>query len=390
MPQTRIPATFIRGGTSRGLFFRREDLPPDQADWDPIFLAALGSPDPHQRQLDGLGGGISSLSKIVVVERSERDDADVEYTFGQVAVAAPVVEYGNNCGNLTAAVGPFAVDAGLVRPTGSEMEVRLFNRNTRKRIIARFPLDENEAAVDGDLELQGVAGRGAAIDLQFDDPGGAVSGRLLPTGSVLDVIDVPEFGPLEVSIVDATAVVAFVRADSVGLKGTETPAELEGDPGVLDRLEAIRRCASVRAGLATSEEEAARSSGNRTFLVLLAPPCNAATLSAQPIRASDVDISARALSMGRPHRVLPLTAALCLVAAAKMDGTLAQKLARSGEGGAGLRIGHPSGVMVVRASVAKTSDGWRVDHVRADRTARRLMEGSVLIPRSRLPKGWEA
>jgi 2-methylaconitate cis-trans-isomerase PrpF len=388
MPQVRIPATFIRGGTSRGLFFLREDLPADEADWDAIFLAALGSPDPHERQLDGLGGGISSLSKVVVVERSERAGVDVEYTFGQVGVAAPVVEYGNNCGNLTAAVGPFAVDAGLVEATGSNAVVRLYNRNTGKHIVSRFPLDQDEAAVDGDFVLQGVAGRGAPIELQFENPEGAVTGRLLPSGSPSDILDVPGIGPVEVSIVDATAVVTFMRASVVGLTGTETPAELEASAALLDRLEAIRRCAAVRAGLAESMDEAARGSRNRPFLVLLAPPRDAASLSAEPILAADVDISARALSMGRPHRALPLTSALCLAAACEIKGSVPWETAESlGEEAPLLRIGHPSGVMSVSATVEKTDDGWRVDCVSAHRTARRLMEGNVLVPQSRLSAG---
>ena len=390
MPQTRIPAAYLRGGTSRGLFFRREHLPARKADWDALFLAALGSPDPNKRQLDGLGGGISSLSKVVVVERSSRDDADVDYTFAQVAVDRPLVEYGNNCGNLTSAVGPFAIDERIVAAPASaagDVSIRLFNRNTGKHVIAQFPLDESEAAIEGDLELQGVAGRGAAIRLEFVDPGGAVTGNLLPTGAVQETLEVDELGEVHVSLVDATTAVVFVRAEAVGLRGDELPQAIEADRAAMGRLEAIRRAAAVATGLAESTGDAGRSL-NRPFIAVVAPARDAVTLAGEIRPASSVDVMARALSMGRPHKALPLTVGLCLAAAARIEGTLVHELARPpAQLDEDLAIGHPSGALAVGARVQRASEQWSVDGVVAYRTARRLMEGSVLVPRSTLAEG---
>ncbi len=391
MLQTRIPAAYVRGGTSRGLFFRREHLPASEADWDAIFLAALGSPDPNKRQLDGLGGGISSLSKVVVVEPSGRDDADIDYTFAQVAVDQPLVEYGNNCGNLTSAVGPFAIDEGMVSAAGvvggNTASVRLFNRNTSKHVVAEIPLEGGEAAVEGEFALPGVAGHGAAIRLDFIDPAGAVTGSLLPTGAVQETLDIDGLGHVQVSLVDAAAPVAFVCADAAGLNGTELPEAIESDRDVMARLESIRRAAAVRMGLATSTGEAARSL-NRPFLALVALASDTVMLDGETLPAISVDIVARALSMGRPHRALPLTVGLCLAAAARVEGTLVQELARPpAQGDDDLRIAHPSGLLPAGARVRGSGEHWTVEGVVAYRTARRLMEGSVLVPKSTLAGG---
>jgi 2-methylaconitate cis-trans-isomerase PrpF len=245
-------------------------------------------------------------------------------------------------------------------------------------------LDGAEAAVEGDLEIQGVAGRGAAIRLEFVDPGGAVSGSLLPTSALRNTLDIPGLGQVDVSIVDATAVVAFVRAEAVGLRGDESPQQLETNRDAMAALEEIRRCAAVHTGLAQSAEDAARSL-NRPFIALVAPPRDAPTLAGEVIPAASVDLMARALSMGRPHRALPLTAALCLAAAARIEGTLVHDLTRPPVSpNDDLRIGHPSGALPVAARVRRDGEHWIVDGVVAYRTARRLMEGSVLLPRSRV------
>ena len=385
MAQVRVPASFIRGGTSKGIFFHREHLPESREAWDALFLAALGSPDPYGRQMDGLGGGISSLSKVVIVEPSTRSDVDVEYTFGQVSVGEAHVDYGNNCGNLTSAVGPFAVDEGIVEVApGTEALVRLLNLNTQKRIDARFPLDGAEAAVEGDFELQGVAGSGAPVRLEFLDPGGAITGKLLPTGQTSDLLDVPGLGEVEVSIVDATTAVAFVRAEDVGLSGTELPDALEANPAVLDRLQAIRAAAAVRLGMTEDFEAERRAARNRPFIAVVAPPLEARSLSGDRIAADDVDVTARAVSMGRPHRAFPLTAALCLAAAARIEGTVVHSVARQvADPTADLRIGNPSGVIPLAAEVRYNAT-WEMERAVAYRTVRRLMEGSTLVPASRL------
>ena len=391
MAQQRVDAVFMRGGTSRGIFFQRAWLPEAQEDWAPIFLGALGSPDPYGRQLDGLGGGVSSLSKIVVVEPSARPDADVEYTFGQVAVREAAVAYRTNCGNLTSAVGPFAVDEGLVTPStdasGSEAAVRLYNVNTRKRIVARFPLDGGSAAVEGDFELLGVAGQGAPIRLEFQDPGGAVTGELLPGGAPAETLAVPGLGELRVSIVDATTAVVAVNAADLGLQGSELPDAIEADAALLARLEAVRGAAALRLGLSPSVEEARACSPQSPLIAIVAAPQAASTLAGEAIDPAAVDLTARVMSMGQAHRALPLTAAMCLAVAARIEGSVVHELTRPGDPAADLRLGNPSGVLPVAASVRREGGGeehWVADDVVVYRTARRLMEGRVLVPASRL------
>ena len=376
-PQTRIPAVFMRGGTSNALVFHRRDLPRDPARWDDIFLAAIGSPDPYGRQLDGMGGGISSLSKVVVVGPPTREDADIDYTFGQVVVDRPLVDYGANCGNMSSAVGPFAVDEGLVAPDGATARVRIHNTNTGKIVVSQFPVQDARAAVAGDYALPGVAGSGARIRLSFEDPGGAATGRLLPTGRVRDEIEVPGIGAVEVSLVDATNACAFVAASALGLAGTELPAALEADGAAMRALEVIRAAAAVVMGLAPTVESAARSPSSPK-VALVSPPRAAATLAGDTVDADAINLAVRMISLGRPHRAVPLTGAMCLAVAARIGGTVAAEAARPGRGG-DLRIAHPSGTIELAADVRNDGD-WHAERVVVYRTARRLMEGSVLIP----------
>ena len=373
MSQIALPAVFMRGGTSKGLFFHRRDLPAGRAAWDALFLAALGSPDPHGRQLDGMGGGISSLSKVVVVSQSVRPGVDIDYLFGQVAVDRALVDYRSNCGNLTAAVGPFAVDEGLVDVADGETALTLHNCNLDQRIEARFEVAGGRAVVEGDTVLDGVAGQGAPIRLSFLDPGGAVTGRLLPTGRARDVLDVPGVGEIEATLIDASTALVVVRADALGLSGVELPDAIEADPALTDRLEAIRRAGAAAMGIAPETESVPK-------IGFVAPPADAMTLSGAEVAAEAVDLSARVISMGRPHRALPLTAALALAAAARIPGTVAAEVACPGAGSdSPVRIGHPSGVAEVAVDLA-ASDLLRVARVTVTRTARRLMEGRVLIP----------
>jgi hypothetical protein len=373
MTQRAIPAVFMRGGTSKGLFFHRRDLPADTALWEPIFLAAIGSPDPYGRQLDGMGGGISSLSKVMVVEPSSRADADVEYTFGQVAVDEPFVDYGANCGNLTSAIGPFAVDEGLVETADGEAVLRLYNTNSDKLIESRFEVRGGRAAVDGSQALPGVAGEGAPIRLAFLEPGGAATGRLLPTGNVVDRLEVPGHGAIDASIVDATTAVAFVRAADLGLDGAEMPEALEAMPGLLERLEAVRRAAAQAAGLPPGGRSVPK-------IGFVAPPRAAETLAGEKLAADSMQLTARIMSMGRPHRALPLTGALCTAVAAAIEGTL---VAEARRGGGDLVVAQPSGLLSLNAEVER-ANGWRARRAVVLRTARRLMEGRVLVPESRL------
>ncbi|MGC8527101.1 2-methylaconitate cis-trans isomerase PrpF family protein [Acidiphilium sp.] len=373
-----IRAVFMRGGTSKALIFRAGDLPADRADWAPIFLAAMGSPDPAMRQLDGMGGGVSSLSKCCVVGPPSRPDADVDYTFAQVAIDRPEVDYASNCGNMSSAIGPFAVDEGLVAPpAGNEAVVRIHNTNTGKIIVARFPMEAGRAAVTGDLAIDGVAGTGAPIRLDFTDPGGAGTGRLLPTGNLTDRLDVPGLGPQRVTLIDAANPCVLVAAADLGMTATETPAAMERDTALIAGIEALRRAASVRMGLAADLEAAARII-SVPKVGILAPPADAPVLSGAVQTAASVDILARMMSSGQPHRAVPLTGALCLAVACRLPGTVAHDLVRPGEATDPVRVGHPSGAILVAAGVSSGPDGPRVSHATVFRTARRLFQGEVL------------
>ena len=322
MDQISFPTVFMRGGTSKGLFFHRRDVPDDPAARDRMFLAALGSPDPYGRQLDGMGGGISSLSKVMVVERSTRDGIDIDYTFGQVAVDRPFVDGSSNCGNLSAAIGPFAVDEGLADGAHGDVEIRLFNTNTSKVVLNRFEVRAGRAAVTGETVIDGVAAPGAPVDLVFPDPGGAITGRLLPTGHAIDTLAPDEFPDIEASLVDATNPVVFVRAVDMDLAGTEAPSEIEADRDLMRRLEAIRRTAAVTMGLANDPEDAARNWASSPKIALVSGPQDAVLLDGRTLTARDMDLTARVISMGIPHRAVPQTSALCMSVAAGIDGTI--------------------------------------------------------------------
>lgn len=378
MGQRKYPAVFMRGGTSRAIVFHAKDLPEEQAERDAIFLKALGSPDPNGRQLDGLGGGISSLSKIAVVAPSGRADADVDFTFAQVGVSDETVDYVGTCGNISSAVGPFAVDEGLVRADEGTATVRIFNTNTGKTYHARFPVEDGAAGVNGEFELPGVSGAGARITLEFMDPGGAATGKLLPSGNAVDTFEIEGIGRVEVSMVDATNPMIFVRAKDLGLTGGEGPGLIDAQVEVMVNLEQIRAEAAVRMGLARDRREASESVQAVPKVVLVAPPLEYIDLKGEIIAAEDCDIAARIISMGKTHRAFALTGAMCLAVAARIPGTVVHEAARGAEGD--IRLGHPSGVQTINAVVAETPDGPVAEKVIVYRTARRLMEGMVCVP----------
>jgi 2-methylaconitate cis-trans-isomerase PrpF len=375
MTQRRLPAAFMRGGTSKALMFDARDLPADRAEWDPVFLSALGSPDPGGRQLDGMGGGLSSLSKVCVIAPSDRPDADVDYTFAQVGIQSTNVDYSGNCGNMSSAVGPFAVDQGMVAATGTETTVRVYNTNTRKIIHATFATESGRFTPTGDLAIPGVAGSGSPIRLDFIEPGGAATGRLLPTGHVTDMLDVPGVGRIEVSMVDAANACVFVRAADLGLGGTEMPAELDAATGLLAKLSAIRLAASLAMGIASSIEEA-RAKAAVPFIGFVSGPQDATTLAGESIPGQDVQLTARMLSSGQPHRALPLAASLCTAVAARIEGTVVHQVA-STPADDRIRIAMPSGVLTVGAVVGQIEGQWHASRGSFFRTARRLFDGFV-------------
>jgi 2-methylaconitate cis-trans-isomerase PrpF len=384
MRQLKIPAVFMRGGTSNAIVFNARDLPSDRALWDDIFLAAIGSPDPYGRQLDGMGGGISSLSKVCVVGPSSRADADIDYTFAQVSVKEAKVDYSGNCGNMSSAMGPFAIDEGLVRASGREALVRVHNTNTRKIIWARFDLDDGLAAVDGELSIPGVAGTGAPVRLEFREPGGATTGKLLPTGNVRDVLDVPGYGKFTVSMVDAANAACFVRADELGITGTEMPEALDANTALLDKLAAIRIAASIAMGISSTPDEA-KAKKVVPFIGFVSGPQHAPTLTGQPISADDVDLTGRMISTGQPHRALPLTGSLCMAVAARLEGSVVHAVTRkAADGEAPIRIAMPSGILTVAATVKKQNGEWFAEQGAFYRTQRRLFEGQVCVRASRV------
>ena len=385
MKQLKLPAVFMRGGTSNAVVFHERDLPRERALWDEVFLAAIGSPDPYGRQLDGMGGGVSSVSKVCVVGPPTRPDADIDYTFAQVQVKEARVDYGANCGNMSSAMGPFAVDEGVVKAYGKESLVRIHNTNTKKMIWARFMLDDGQAAVDGDLVIPGVAGMGSLVKLEFRDPGGATTGKLLPTGNVADTLDVPGVGRIRVSMVDAANATVFVSAADLGLTGTEMPDAIESSAGVMGKLDEIRLAASVAMGIAANRDEALKNKAV-PFVGFVAPPRDARMLSGEPLAAVDADLTARMLSNGQPHRALPLTVTLCTAVAARIEGSVVHQAARAGgDPHAELRIAMPSGILTVAASVEKKGGCWHAEQGAFYRTQRRLFEGHVYVRSARVP-----
>lgn len=379
--QIRIPAAWMRGGTSKGLFFRGDALPADPALRDRILLRAIGSPDPYGRQMDGVGGATSSTSKIVVVARSARPDCDVDYLFGAVAIDAPLIDYSGSCGNLIAAVGPFAIEEGLVAAREGVTTVRIWQTNSAKRIVAHVPVAGGEPLVEGDCRIDGVAFPGAEIRLEFLDPGGANGRALLPTGNAVDTLAVPGAGTVRATMIDAGNPTVFVRADAIGLDGTELPARVDADPALLERLEAIRAQAAVAMGLAPSAAAATRERPATPKIGFVAAPCAYAASTGARVPAEALDLVARIVSMGRLHHAFTGTGSIALAAAAALPGTIPAEVARPLAPGALLRIGHPSGRMEVGATVSQQAAGWTVEQALMRRTARRLMDGAVLVPK---------
>jgi 2-methylaconitate cis-trans-isomerase PrpF len=366
MSQRRVRAVYMRGGTSRCLVFHEKDLPPAGAERDRILLTALGSPDPYGRQLDGIGGGISSLSKACIIGAPTRGDADVDYTFAQVEVSRPVVDYSGNCGNCSSSVGPFAIDERLVAAADGTALVRIHNTNTKKVIVAHVPVADGEAAIEGDFELPGVAGRGARIALDFVDPGGARTGQLLPTGRPIDMVE-----GVAASLVDATNPVVFVRAKDLGLEGTESPQAMDANRALCARLEAIRVAAARMMGIP--------GSAANPKIAVVARPAEFTALDGRRFGAVDSDLVARVISMENCHRAFALTSAMCLAVAARIDGTLVRECSTADDG-ADVRLGHPSGILPLDARVVLRDGRPWAEQVTVYRTARRLMEGWVRVP----------
>jgi len=375
--QNRLRAAFYRGGTSKAVVFNGADLPADRTVCNRIFLHVLGSPDAYGRQLNGMGGGLSSLSKVVIVKPSEREDADVDYTFVQIAVDEPIADYGSACGNMSSCVGPFAVEEGMIKlaPDQREALVRIYDTNTDRLYHARFPVKEGKAVEEGDVAIPGVSGTGAPVILDFLAPGGAATGKLLPTGNVTDRLVVDGVGELEVSLIDAANPVVYLRAADLGKSATELPQDLDGDHALMSKLEAIRRAGAVAMGLATSVDDVKRSNPK---VAIVGAPRQFVSLDGETHGAVTHDLNVRLVSMGNFHRAITLTGGMCTAVAAQVQGSLVQEIARPE--GHDLRIGTPSGVLQVTADVRTDPDGPTAITAGTFRTQRRIMEGAVLYP----------
>ncbi|MDB5580292.1 MAG: hypothetical protein JWR80_5468 [Bradyrhizobium sp.] len=365
----------MRGGTSKALMLHNHDLPADVADWKPLLLSAMGSPDPYGRQLNGMGGGASSVSKVCVIEPSLRFDADVDYTFVQVVVREARIDMSGNCGNMLSAVGPFAVDEGIVSAEDDMATVRIYNTNTRKIIHATFQVRDGKAVYDGELVIPGVTGTGAPIQLVFLEPGGATTGQLLPTRKVCDQLTVQGLGTFSVSMIDAANACVFIAAADVGVSGIESPSELEAVPGLLDRLSRIRLAASVAMGIGRDLVHAATVI-HVPFICLISSAHDALTIARERVRAEDMDVTARVISNGVPHQALPLTATLCIAVSSRLEGSVVHKFT-SADRGQVLRVGMPSGVLTADAEVSQRAGAWQVQRSSFFRTARPLMKGHV-------------
>lgn len=385
-PQIKIPATYMRGGTSKGVFFNVHALPavfqvpgPDR---DAMLLRVIGSPDPYAKQIDGMGGATSSTSKSVLVQKSDRADHDVDYLFGQVSIDQPFVDWSGNCGNLSAAVGPFAINEGLIDsariPHNGTAVIRIWQANIEKTIIAHVPIANGEVQETGGFELDGVTFPAAEVLLEFMDPADSGDGAMFPTGELIDTLDVPGLGSFEATLINAGIPTIFLRAEALGLTGLELQDDINNDADRLAQFETIRAIGAMKMGLITDLAEA-ETRQHTPKIAFVSQASDYIASSGKAVSAEDIDIAVRALSMGKLHHAMMGTAAVAIGAAAAVPGTIVNEAAGGGER-AFVRFGHPSGTLRVGAEAAQTASGWIATKASMSRSARVLMEGFVRIP----------
>ena len=376
-----VPCLFMRGGSSRGGFFLAEDLPSDPHERAAWLLAAYGSPD--TRQIDGIGGADALTSKAAVIGKSSQPGADVDYTFCQVGIDKAQVSTGGSCGNMLSAVGPYAIYKGLVAPTPGVTVVRIYTTNTKQTVTAYVPMDGDLPAVDGDCKIAGVPSPGAQIMLDFGDCSGAMTGKLLPTGSARDTITI-DGRSVEVSLVDAATPFVFVRAADVGAKGTEAPAEIAANADLMRRLEQARSWAAVVVGRVQDASEATEKSPNVPRVIMVAPPTEYTAIDGQVIAQEMVDLNVRQLAMQKPHKALAVVGSVCSAVASAIEGSVVHECKRAGTKGQ-TRLGHPSGVLQVESTVTRQSDGsYEITQAKIERTARLLMSGDLYLSAKRI------
>lgn len=383
--QIKVPATYMRGGTSKGVFFNLEDLPqPAQVAGearDKLLLRVIGSPDPYAKQIDGMGGATSSTSKTVIVSRSERTDHDVDYLFGQVSIDKPFVDWSGNCGNLSAAVGPFAIHAGLIDedriPENGIVTVRVWQVNIGKTILIHVPIVNGFVQETGEFELDGVTFPAAEIQVDFVDPADG-EGSMFPTGNLVDDLVVPDVGTFNATFINAGIPTIFVDAEALGYQGTELQDDINKDESALARFESIRAHGALKMGLINSLEEA-QTRQHTPKIAFVSQPKSYLSSSGKAVEAGEVDILVRALSMGKLHHAMMGTAAVAIASAACVPGTLVNLAAGGGEKES-VTFGHPSGTLKVGAKAKQTEQGWVVEKAIMSRSARILMEGFVRVP----------
>jgi len=387
--QVKIAATYMRGGTSKGVFFRLQDLPAvaqlPGAARDRLLLRVIGSPDPYGKQIDGMGGATSSTSKSVIVSPSTREGHDVDYLFGQVAIDKAFVDWSGNCGNLSAAVGSFAIAQGMVDPARIPQDgvavVRIWQANIGKTIIAHVPITGGQVQETGDFELDGVTFAAAEVQLEFMDPAAeeeGAGGAMFPTGNLVDELDVPGVGRFRATMINAGIPTIFIDASAAGYTGTELQDAINGDPAALERFETIRAHGAVRMGLIAHVAEAVKRQ-HTPKVAFVAPPADYVSSSGKQIAAADIDLNVRALSMGKLHHAMMGTAAVAIGTAAAIPGTLVN-LAAGGGARTAVRFGHPSGTLRVGAEATLEEGVWCVKKAIMSRSARVLMEGWVRVP----------
>lgn len=388
LPQVKIPATYMRGGTSKGVFFRLQDLLepcqlPGEAR-DQLFMRVIGSPDPYSAHIDGMGGATSSTSKCVILSKSARPEHDVDYLYGQVSIEKAFVDWSGNCGNLSTAAGAFAIHAGLIDPSripeSGTCVVRIWQANIHKTIIAHVPISNGQVQETGDFELDGVTFPAAEIVLEFLDPSddGEEGGSMFPTGNLVDDLDVPGVGAFKATLIAAGIPTIFVNAEDIGYQGTELREDINADPAQLARFEQIRVAGALRMGLIKSAEEALTRQ-HTPKVAFVSPPKSYRASSGKTVEAGEVDLLVRALSMGKLHHAMMGTCAVAIGAAAAVPGTLVNLAAGGGERQA-VRFGHPSGTLRVGAEAGLVDGGWVVTKAIMSRSARILMEGWVRVP----------
>ncbi|HCG7439852.1 2-methylaconitate cis-trans isomerase PrpF [Vibrio parahaemolyticus] len=385
MSQIKVPATYMRGGTSKGVFFNIEDLPPEAQvageARDKLLLRVIGSPDPYAKQIDGMGGATSSTSKTVIVSRSSRDDHDVDYLFGQVSIDKPFVDWSGNCGNLSAAIGPFAIHAGLIPqdrlPENGIATVRVWQVNISKTILVHVPIVNGFVQETGEFELDGVTFPAAEIQVDFVDPADG-EGSMFPTGNLVDDLVVPDVGTFNATFINAGIPTIFIDAESIGYQGTELQDDINNDDAALAMFESIRAHGALKMGL-ISELEEAQTRQHTPKVAFISKPKSYQSSSGKAVNESEIDVLVRALSMGKLHHAMMGTAAVAIASAACVPGTLVNLAAGGGEKES-VTFGHPSGTLKVGAQAKQTEQGWVVQKAIMSRSARILMEGFVRVP----------